>query len=155
MEKFTTRLVAKGPNGAWTHLIIPFDVVKVFGSKARVPVTGTLNDISFRNSVMPVGDGTHYMNINKELLAAANTKAGELVQVTMAIDKAERTVDVPEELQKSLKKNKEAASFFDSLAYSHKKEYVDWIVSAKKPETKTARVDKTIEMLHAKQRRDR
>jgi hypothetical protein len=153
-QKFTAPLVAKGPNGSWTHLVLPFSVQEVFGTKARIPVAGTLNGIAFRNSAMPIGDGTHYMNINKELLAAAKAKAGEEVHVTMTVDKAERTVEIPEELLKSLRKNKAAATFFESLSYSHKKEYTDWIGSAKKPETKLARVEKAIEMLQSKQRRD-
>jgi hypothetical protein len=98
-QKFTASPIADGPNGAWTQLIIPFNVEQVFGSKSQVKVTGTMNGIPFRNSLMPVGDGTHYMHIKKELKAAAGIEAGYPVEVVMAIDQAERTVEVPHELQ--------------------------------------------------------
>ena len=44
-------------------------------------------------------------------------------------------------------KNRNAKEVFDELAFSHKKEYVEWITGAKKEETRTARLEKTIEKL--------
>jgi len=41
---------------------------------------------------------------------------------------------------------------FASLAYSHRKEYADWISSAKKAETKAARCRKAVLMLGAGQK---
>jgi len=46
-------------------------------------------------------------------------------------------------------KHKKAAGFFDSLAFTHKREYVEWIVSAKKDETRQTRLRTTIEKLQA------
>jgi hypothetical protein len=149
---FKTRLVAKGPKGAWTHMHVPVNAEEAFGKKGQVKVAGTLNGVAFRNSLMPIGDGTHYMNIRKELLAAADVKAGDLVEVTMALDTAKRTVEVPEELKLALAGNAQAAAHFDSLAYSHQKEYTAWIASAKKAETAAARAAKAVEMLTAGKR---
>lgn len=47
--KFKAKLKAAGPGGAWTYLAVPFNVEKVFGSKARVAVKGTLNGFAFRS----------------------------------------------------------------------------------------------------------
>ena len=79
MKSFKTRLIARGPGGAWTHLDIPFSVEKEFGTKARVPVAGTLNGFAFRTSLMPNGDGTHSMAVNKAMQAGAKAVAGDLV----------------------------------------------------------------------------
>jgi hypothetical protein len=151
-KKFETRLTAQGPKGAWTILPIPFDVKEAFGTKARVPVKGTINGFPFRNSVMPEGNGTHRMMVGKELLAGAKAAAGDLVKVTMAMDRAERVMEVPPELQAALRGDKEASANFEAMAYSHKKEYVEWIAGAKKAETKTARIAKALEMIRAKKR---
>ena len=148
-QKFKTQLVAKGPKGAWTHMPIPFNVHEVFGSKSQVKVAGTLNGVPFRNSIMPIGDGTHYMNIRKELKEAAQVQAGDTVEVTLAEDRGERKVDLTEEMRQALSANPEAGARFASLPYSHQKEYLDWITSAKKPETRTARIAKAIEKLAA------
>lgn len=66
------------------------------------------------------------------------------------IDPATKTVRVPEDLEKALKKNRAAKETYESLAYSHRKEYVEWIVSAKKEETRADRVKGTIERLEKK-----
>jgi len=68
------------------------------------------------------------------------------------VDYANRTIEVPKELQKLLDKNKTAAAFFDELAFSHKREYVEWIVSAKKEETKARRLETTMEKLAAQKK---
>lgn len=65
------------------------------------------------------------------------------------IDYEKRTVAVPDELQQLFSKNKKAATFFDSLAFTHRREYVEWIVGAKKEETKQKRLSTTMEKLSA------
>ena len=57
-----------------TGIVIPFDVLKVFGTRARVPVRGTLNGYAFRGSLFPVGDGRHYMVVRKGLREAAGVR---------------------------------------------------------------------------------
>jgi len=64
------------------------------------------------------------------------------------IDTVTKTVKLPDDLVAALKKNKKESALFDSLAFSHKKEYVEWIVTAKKEETRMARIKGTIERLN-------
>jgi uncharacterized protein YdeI (YjbR/CyaY-like superfamily) len=46
-------------------------------------------------------------------------------------------------------KNKKASSFFNTLAFTHKREYVEWILSAKRAETKQSRLEITMKKLTA------
>jgi hypothetical protein len=153
MEKtFEARLTVRGPKGAETFLPVPFDVREAFGTPARVAVKGTINGFPFRNSLMPEGDGTHCMMVGKDLQAGANAAAGDLVKVTMAVDTAERVVEIPSEFEAALQGDKVAAATFNAMAYSHRKGYVEWIAGAKKAETRTARIAKAVEMIRAKKR---
>lgn len=68
------------------------------------------------------------------------------------VDYVNRTIEVPSELQQLFNKNKLAAAFFDSLAFSHRREYVEWIISAKRAETKARRLETTMEKLIAKKK---
>jgi hypothetical protein len=154
-QKFKAKLTAIGPGGAWTILPIPFNVAEVFGTKARVPVAGTMNGFAFRNSLMPEGNGTHRMMVGKELQTGAKAQAGDVVSVILKRDEEERSVDVPAELTAALKKNKLAATFFASLTPSCKAEYASWISSAKQAETKVSRARKAVEMLTAGKKRVR
>ncbi len=63
------------------------------------------------------------------------------------IDMENRTVTTPVELQHLFAKNKKANAFFETLSFSNKKEYIVWINSARKEETKAARLEATIEKL--------
>jgi Bacteriocin-protection, YdeI or OmpD-Associated len=64
------------------------------------------------------------------------------------IDAATKTVRLPEDLALVLKKNKTAADFFNTLSFTNRKEYVEWIVTAKQEATRKARVDGTVERLN-------
>lgn len=61
-----------------------------------------------------------------------------------------KEVRLPDELTAALKKNKKLSDYFHSLAFTHKKEYIEWIVTAKKEETKMKRVEGTMERLEKK-----
>jgi len=63
------------------------------------------------------------------------------------IDATSKTVRLPEDLTKAIKKNKKANDFFTTLSFSNKKEYVEWIVTAKREETRIERVKGTVEKL--------
>jgi hypothetical protein len=148
-QEFQGKLTPRGPGGAWTFMPIPFSVEKVFGSKARVLVAGTVNGFAFRNALLPEGDGTHSMMFGKEMQAGAKAKQGETVSVVLWLDDKPRTVEVPKELEAALKKNPKAAGFFAGLSPSCKKQYAEWIESAKQAETKERRVAKAVELLVA------
>ena len=132
-----------------TGIVIPFDVLKVFGTRARVPVRGTLNGYAFRGSLFPVGDGTHYMVVRKELREAAGVEGGQTIAVTLERDDEPRTVTPPADLARALRQNKDARAAWDKLSYTHRREYAELIEGAKRPETRARRVEKALSQLAA------
>ena len=64
-------------------------------------------------------------------------------------DDTPRVVEVPEEFEKRLEKEK-LLTFFETLSNTHRKEYVRWITEAKKEETRRARFEKAIALLKKK-----
>ena len=132
-----------------TGISIPFDVPKVFGTRARVPVRGTINGYAFRGTIFPVGDGTHYMVVRKELREAAGVKGGQTIAVTLERDDEPRTVTPPADLARALRRDKDARAAWDKLSYTHRREYVELIEGAKRPETRARRVEKALSQLAA------
>jgi hypothetical protein len=59
----------------------------------------------------------------------------------------DKTVIVPDELAESFKASPAAAAYYETLAYTHRKEYVRWITEAKREETRSTRVAKTVDKL--------
>jgi hypothetical protein len=143
--KFTVNLEGrKGSSVAWLNA--PFDVEKVFGTRARVPVRGTINGFPFRTSLMPMG-GCHGMAVNKAMRDGAGVQAGDTVSIVMERDEGERTVTVPPLLKKELAKSKLAQANWKKLSFTHQKEVALSITGAKQEETRQRRLAKAIDIL--------
>jgi hypothetical protein len=124
----------------------PVDVPEMFGTRARVPIRGTINGFPFRSSLMPCG-GRHMMPVNKILCEGAGVKPGDTVDVVMERDEAERTVDAPPQLKKELARNKKAREKWETLSFTHKKEMAIAIRDAKQEETRARRLAKIMQVL--------
>lgn len=64
-----------------------------------------------------------------------------------AISKEKKEIKVPDYFMKALTKNKKAGATFEAFAYSHKKEYIQWITEAKTEATRDKRMLQAIEMM--------
>jgi hypothetical protein len=63
------------------------------------------------------------------------------------VDPKTKEIKLPDDFASVLKKNKKEAAVFDALSFTNKKEYIEWIVTAKREETRTERLKGTIERL--------
>jgi len=54
---------------------------------------------------------------------------------------------LPDYFVKALAKNKKAKQVFENFAYSHKKEYLEWITEAKSSVTRTRRLETALEWM--------
>ena len=84
------------------------------------------------------------MFVNKDMQRGAEVGVGDRVEVTLEVDTSPRILKVPEDFNKILLEHPKAREAFESLPYSHKKEYVDWIEEAKKPQTRARRIEQTL-----------
>ena len=134
----------KHPKMEATGITIPFDVEKVFGAK-RVPVKATVNGAVYRGSIVRMG-GKYMLGIPKAFRDEAGISAGDNIVITLEPDTAPRDVKVPADFAKAIKKAGVRAEW-GKLSYTHRKEHVRAIEEAKRPETRTKRMEKAIEML--------
>ena len=140
-------LVERG-EGSVCAIHIDFDVEKAFGKRGRVPVRGTLNGAPFRARIFKMG-GRPFMVVNRELREAAGVSGGETVPVTVEHDTEPRVVTPPDDFARALKENEDAQATWDKLSYTHRREYVEHIEDAKKPETRQRRIEKSVSLLAA------
>jgi hypothetical protein len=68
-------------------------------------------------------------------------------QIFDYVDPKTKSVRLPDDLAIALKKNKNQEDFFNALSFTNKKEYIEWIITAKREETRIERVKGTIERL--------
>jgi hypothetical protein len=141
--RFTAPIESDG-RGAW--VVVPIDVEAAFGAK-RVPVSATIDGVPYRGSLVRMGGQTHVLGVLKEIREHLGKGAGDTVDVTLEHDLMPREVLVPDDLALALRSSPPASRVFESLAYSHRREYVRWIESAKREDTRARRVALTLEKL--------
>ena len=130
------------------HLIaLPFDAREAFG-RVRAPVRATIAGHTFRTTTMRYG-GVDYIGLNREVREAAGVGQGDEVEVQLEPDAEPRVVDVPPELASALARDARAKATFDSLSYTHRREYARWVADAKRADTRARRLEKSVEMLCA------
>jgi hypothetical protein len=76
------------------------------------------------------------------------TRPKEEREVFKWVNPQTKEIKLPDDLAGALKKNKKSADYFNTLSFTNKKEYIEWIVTAKREETRKERVDGTIERLN-------
>jgi hypothetical protein len=141
-------VLEKHPTMNATVIAVPFDVEAAFGSK-RVPVIATINTAEYRGTIVRMA-GKYLLGLPREFRERARIEVGNNIVVTLEKDLAPRVVTLPADFAKALKKNKDAAAEWAKLSYSHRKEYVGAIEEAKKPETRTRRIEGAIRMIAAR-----
>ena|SRR3712207_3263334 len=127
-----------------TGIQVPDEIVERLGSGKRPPVVVTVGGHTYRTTVAPMG-GAFWIPLAAEHREAAGVAADQEVDVTIELDAAPREVALPDDLAAAM--DEPARTTFAGLAPSHKKEWVRWVEEAKKPETRAARIAKTVESL--------
>jgi uncharacterized protein YdeI (YjbR/CyaY-like superfamily) len=144
--RFRARLRTSG-HGAGGHLVeVPDEVVAALGGRGRIPVQARFNGVPYRGSIVKMG-GVMMLGVTKAVMAEAGAGPGDVLDVVVENDEAPREVEVPPELTTALKRNRAARAVWDGLSFSHRREYVSYIVEAKKEETRARRVERTIQAL--------
>ncbi len=146
MTSFKAKIRAKGPNKAWSFVDLPFDVERAFGAKGRVSVKATLGGETFHTSIFPNGDGTHHLMFNKAMQKASGAADGDTVAIKLERDRGEEP-EIPAPLKAALRSDVGAAAKFKALTPAGRREYIAWIMSAKREETRIDRSAKTLKMV--------
>jgi hypothetical protein len=144
VQRFSSVIESAGGGGAFVS--IPFDVERVFG-KMRVPVKVTIDGEPYRGSLVRMGGPFHMLLVLKHIREKIGKGPGDAVDVVVEEDLEPRAVAVPKDLKRALESQPKALLFFRGLSYTGRKEYVRWIESAKREETRASRVAKAIGML--------
>ena len=118
----------------WKAALIP-DTHNIFGEKEAAGQFGKLTSLKDLPSD----------KIMKEYLKEAVRLNKEGINLSKPKNTEKKELIMPEALIKSLAKNKKAQQAFEALSHSHRKEYIDWITEAKTEDTRTKRIDTTIE----------
>jgi hypothetical protein len=146
MTTFRTTIESNGKTA--TGVEVPAEVVERLGAGKRPKVSVTINGKTYRSSIAAMG-GRFMIGVsavNRELTGVA---AGDVVDVTLAVDTAPRQVGVPEDFAAALATAPAARRFFDGLSYSQQSWFVTGIEDARTDATRQRRIANAVERLTA------
>ena len=135
-------------DGSTCFIPISFDPRAVFG-KVRAPVRVTLNGHSYRSTIAAMG-GTVFIPLRKSNREAAGLDGNETLRVKLELDEDERDVTPPKDFVKALKGAPPAWDRWRELSFTHRREHVEALESAKKPETRARRLKNAVGMIAAR-----
>jgi len=140
---FDTTILQIGNN---TGICVPDEVVEKLGAGKKPPVTVTVNNYTYRNTIAVMG-GKFMIGVSADIRNKTGIKGGDKVTVQLELDTQPREVTLPSDFEEALGKNPEAKKFFEQLSYSNKQRYVFPIGQAKTKETWQRRIEKAIQGL--------
>ncbi len=147
-RKHTFQAPIEAGRGGGAFVVVPFSVEEAFGTRGQVRVKGTIDGHAFRSSIASMY-GEHLLGLHKVTREQIGKTIGDTVTLVIEVDTDERVVTIPDDLRRALAGNATTKKAFDGLAYTHRKEYVQWVESAKKPETRARRVAETVSRIAA------
>ncbi|MGE5106387.1 MAG: DUF1905 domain-containing protein [Sphingobacteriales bacterium] len=129
--------------GGWTFAAIPEIIPNKKNPFGWVRVKGFIDEIEIKQyHLMPMGNGNLFLPVKAEIRKKIKKQEGDWIKVVLFADND--PVEIPDELLVCLKDEPKAYKAFYKLSESEQKQYVDWIYSAKKDETKIERMAKAI-----------
>jgi hypothetical protein len=132
------------------YVEFPFDVEDLFGKKGQVKIKAMIdNKVLYRGSLANMGYDCHVLGITQEVRKQINKTFGDIIDIKLEQDLEERVVSIPDDVQTQLNKSKKASEFFESLSFTHRKEYMRWVESAKKEETRKKRIVEFVDKMKA------
>src|SRR5688572_130772 len=90
-----------------TGFPVPVEVVESFGKGKKPPVTVRIGKHTYRSTVAAYGD-VYMLPLSAENREAAGVKAGDEIEVELALDTEPRVAEVPPDLEKALAADKSA-----------------------------------------------
>jgi hypothetical protein len=112
-----------------------------------IPVVAVVGGKSTRTTLVPAGGGHYRMQINTAQRKAAGADAGDAVSVELRIDLASRAVAVPADLRAALAEHPKARRAFEEMPPGHRRQFLMWCASGKRPETRRKHLERAIDHL--------
>lgn len=138
----------------WTFLNLPQEASDKLPSRSMVSVDGTFNGFPFQATLTPDGNGGHWLKVDPKLQNMAAVNAGDVVELEIAPVVEEPEPEVPADVQKALEdagaKAKETWAAITPVA---RRDWIFWIVSGKKAETRVKRIGVAMSKLSSGNRR--
>lgn len=148
-KTFTATLEIIGIN---PFVFIPEEILdQIFNDSGRnkspIPVKGMVNGNEFKQNLMKyLGEWRLYVNLT--MLKNSPKRIGEVIEVAVEYDDADRSIAIHPQLEKAIKESAVAAANFEKLIPSRKHELIRYINNLKTEASIQRNIERIIRHLH-------
>jgi len=140
-------------NGSWSFLTVPKNASAKLPTRSATSVEGTINGAPFQATLEPDGEGSHWLRVERKLREAAGADVGDVVTLEIAPAQNQLEPKVPPDLRKALAAHPKALAAWSDITPTARRDWISWIVSGKRAETRGIRIAKACSMLSSGKRR--
>jgi hypothetical protein len=155
--RFKAKLLQPAESGdgdSWMFLILPKNASAKLPSRSMTAIEGTINDIPFDAVLEPDGQKSHWLKVDRKLSEAAGAEAGDVVTLEIAPAAEEPEPTLPPDLRAALATAEpKARAVWEDITPIARRDWVQWINSAKQVETRARRIKNACSMLASGKRR--
>jgi hypothetical protein len=139
---------------SWTFLKLPSEASEKLPSRSMVSVEGTFHGIPFQATLEPDGNGGHWLKVDNDLREAAGAEAGNVVELEISPVTKEPEPVVPQGMREAIEAaGEKAMATWASITPVARRDWIYWITTAKKEETRVKRIEVACSKLAAGNRR--
>jgi hypothetical protein len=141
-------------DSSWTFFILPKNASARLPTRAMTAIEGAINGYPFQAVLEPDGQKSHWLKVERKLSKAAGAEAGDEVALEIAPAAEEPEPTVPSYVKKALSAAApKARAVWSDITPVARRDWIQWITSAKQAETRTRRVKNACSMLASGKRR--
>lgn len=137
----------------WTILQLPKEVSVKLPSRGMVMVKCTINNVDFQCQLEPDGKGSHWCKIDNALGKKISAGEGDTVSLSIEPTKEWPEPKIPSDIKKALDNHKQAKNTWDKATPMAHWEWIRWIRSTGRDETRVKRIDVACDKLRKGERR--
>lgn len=137
----------------WAFIVLPKIASAKLPRRGRTTVEGRLNGQHFQATLEPDGKLSHWLEVTKELLNAADTDIGDIATFEIIPVEQESDPEIPPDLRDALAASAEMRAAWEEITTIARLDWIHWITSAKLPKTRVQRISNMCDMLASGKRR--
>ena len=151
--RFQAKVFSDSKNGKAASsmvLRVPTVVSKNLPARDKTAVEGTINGHPFRATLEANTSGNHLLTVNKAMRQGASAKVGDALKLILLVPEAEPAM--PIDLRSALAASQRAKTFWKTITYMNRHDWIRWIDSVKTSETRARHIALAIEWLSSGKR---
>jgi hypothetical protein len=141
-------------SSAWAFLVLPASASNKLPTRNAITVEGSINGHSFKAVLLPDGEKSHWLKVTAAMLKGAKAAVDDIVTLEITPSEKELETKVPADLRKALAAAApKARALWSEITPIARRDWIQWIISAKQAETRTRRINNACDMLGSGKRR--